>query len=90
MKDPYSSAERFKFFFKCSLCVLWAIPWVVVGIGLCATGFLIIIGIPLIMIGVRPLARVNKKRVECLLKWEEEREDKEPEHPWRELEERSF
>lgn len=70
MLDPYSGKEQRKFYFRSFLWALYAIPWAIVGIAFCATGFLIIIGLPLIWIGIKPLGKLHKKRVQSILDWQ--------------------
>ena len=60
--NPFSSKEKFKFWTKCILSTMFAIPLVAIGAGLCATGFLIFIGLPFLMVGVMPLGETIKNR----------------------------
>ncbi len=53
---------------------------------MCATGFLIMIGIPVMMLGVAPLARLIKRRTKAILEWQafdKEITELELEHPWK-------
>ena len=67
--NPFSGKEKFKFWTKCILSTLLAIPLVTIGAGLCATGFLIFIGLPFLMVGITPLGETIKNRKAVTVKY---------------------
>jgi len=86
MENPSSTSETTKYILKCILAGLLGLPLVILGILMCATGFLIMIGIPVMMLGVAPLARLIKRRTKAILEWQafdKEITELELEHPWK-------
>jgi hypothetical protein len=87
VKNPYSASSKFWYAFRVTMVVLlWGVPWVAVGILLCAS----IIGIPLgvlcIGIGAAPYTRIEKKRIAQQVAWYNRdrsyAEEYEEEVPW--------
>lgn len=98
MENPYTKEAKSKFLRKFVLYTFLAIPGTVIGLALTATIVLAIIGIPILILSIRPLALLNKRRVAAIVRWDfEQRElverlgqrrrnliyEQEPERPWK-------
>jgi len=70
MENPYSKEARHRFLGKFVLYTFLAIPGVLIGLALTITIVLAIIGIPILVLSIRPLAQLNKKRVAAIVEWD--------------------
>ena len=87
MENPYSEKARRRFLRKFVLYTFLAIPGTVIGLLLTLTIVLAIIGIPLMLLSIRPLALLNKRRVAAIVAWDFAQVEKskfgpEPKRPW--------
>jgi hypothetical protein len=78
MEDPFSYKQLFWYFLKSTLCIAFAIPFVLFGAALCTVVVFIPIGVPLFWIGVRPFVVLQRHRVAKLIDWREFREHEPP------------
>lgn len=98
MENPYSKEARHKFLGKFALYTLLAIPGTLIGLALTISIVLAVIGIPVLILSIRPLALLNKRRVAAIVAWDFQQSRKsgqrrrnmiyepeiEPKRPWKE------
>jgi hypothetical protein len=87
VKNPYRASSRFWHAFLVTQVVIWwSIPWVAVGILLCASLIGIPLGILFIGIGCSPYAYLANRRISQLVTWDHRdrsyAEEYEEEVPW--------